>query len=81
MRGQQRDDGAEVYLVVEASWGIGSSDVERAGRRAASLTQIGVRTLPVVAGDHISAEAAALCRAIQVWQGLDGRLIAPTHAH
>ena len=78
VRGQQRDDGAEVYLVVEISWGIGSSDVERAVRRVALLAQIGVRTLPVVAGDHIIEEAAELCRAMHVWQVLEGRLVPPT---
>lgn len=45
----------EVYLVVEISRGIGPGDVERAVRRAVLLAQIGVQTLPVVAGDHIFA--------------------------
>ena len=77
VRGQRREDGAEVYLVVEISWGIGTGDVERAVQRAALLAQTGLQTLPVVAGDHITDEAAELCRAMQVWQVLDGRTISP----
>jgi DNA repair ATPase RecN len=79
VRGQQRDDGTEVYLVVEVSWGIGPSDVERAVRRAALLAQTGIQTLPIVAGDHIIDEAAELCRAMHVWQVLDGRVISPSN--
>jgi hypothetical protein len=77
IRGQRREDGTEVYLVVEVSWGIGTGDVERAVQRAALLAQTGLQTLPVVAGDHITDEAAELCRAMQVWQVLDGRTISP----
>jgi hypothetical protein len=78
VRGQRREDDTEVYLVVEVSWGVGTSDVERAVRRAALLAQTGVQTLPVVAGDHIIDEAAELCRAMHVWQVLDGRVVAPS---
>jgi hypothetical protein len=77
VRGQRQEDGTEVYLVVEVSWGVGTSDVERAARRAALLAQAGVQTLPVVAGDHITDAAAELCRAMRVWQVLDGRTTSP----
>jgi hypothetical protein len=80
VRGQGREDGTDLYLVVEVSWGVGTSDVERAVRRAALLAQTGVQTLSVVAGDHILDEAAELCRAMRVWQVLDGRVIAPSAA-
>jgi hypothetical protein len=80
VRGQRREDGTDLYLVVEVSWAVGTSDVERAVRRAALLAQTGVQTLPVVAGDHIIDEAAELCRAMRVWQVLDGRVIAPSAA-
>jgi hypothetical protein len=80
VRGQRREDSTEVYLVIEVSWGVGTSDVERAVRRAALLAQTGVQTLPVVAGDHIIDEAAELCRAMRVWQVLDGRVITPSAA-
>jgi hypothetical protein len=77
VRGRRRDDGSEVYLVVEVSWGVGPGDVERAVRRASLLTQTGVRTLPVVAGEHITDEAAELARAMHAWQVFDGQVIAP----
>jgi hypothetical protein len=80
VRGQRREDGTDLYLVVEVSWGVGTSDVERAVRRAALLAQTGIQTLPVVADDHIIDEAAELCRAMRVWQVLDGRVIAPSAA-
>lgn len=77
VRGRQRDDGAEVYLVVEVSWGIGTGDVERAVRRASLLAQTGVQTLPVVAGERITDEAAELARAMRTWQVLDGQALSP----
>ena len=77
VRGQRRLDGTEVYLIVEVSWGVGPSDVERAVRRAALLSQTGIQTLPVVAGELITDEAAELSRAMRVWQVLDGRVVSP----
>jgi hypothetical protein len=77
VRGPRRLDGIEAYLVVEVSWGVGTSDVERAVRRAALLSQTGIQTLPVVAGEHITNEAAELSKAMRVWQVLDGRVVAP----
>ncbi len=77
VRGRRRDDGTEVYLVVEVSWGVGNSDVERAARRAALLAQTGVRTMPVVAGQTITDEAAELSQAMQAWQVIDGRIVSP----
>jgi len=79
VRGQRRESQSpdEVYLVVEVSWGVGPGDVERAVRRAALLGQTGLHTLPVVAGERITDEAAELARAMRVWQVLDGRVTAP----
>jgi hypothetical protein len=77
VRGQRRDGSGAVYLVVEVSWGVGPGDVERAVRRAALLSQTGLQTLPVVAGERITAEAAELARAMRAWQVLDGRITAP----
>lgn len=77
VRGQQRESPGEVYLVVEVSWGVGPGDVERAVRRAALLAQTGLQTLPVVAGERSTDEAAELARAMRVWQVLDGRVTAP----
>jgi hypothetical protein len=78
VRGRRRDDGSEVYLVVEVSWGVGTEDVERAVRRASLLAQTGLQTLPVVAGEHITDEAAELARAMHAWQVFDGQVISPT---
>jgi hypothetical protein len=77
VRGRRRDDGSEVYLVVEVSWGVGPGAVERAIRRASLLAQTGVQTLPVVAGEGITDEAAELARAMHAWQVLDGQVISP----
>jgi len=79
VRGQRRESQSpdEVYLVVEVSWGVGPGDVERAVRRAALLGQTGLQTMPVVAGERITDEAAELARAMRVWQVLDGRVTAP----
>ena len=80
VQGQRREGQSpdEVYLVVEVSWGVGPRDVERAVRRAALLGQTGLQTMPVVAGERITDEAAELARAMRVWQVLDGRVTAPT---
>jgi len=70
-------DGTEVYLVVEVSYGVGRSDVERAAQRASLLAKVGILTIPVVAGEWVTAEAEQLARATQVWQVSDGRVVAP----
>lgn len=75
--GRRREDGTEVSLVVEVSWGVGLSDVQRASERAALLARTGVRTLPVVAGFWVTPEAQEPARALQVWQVTDGRVAPP----
>jgi hypothetical protein len=80
VRGRRSEDGTEVYLVVEVSWGVGPHDVERAVQRAHTLAHIGLVTIPVVAGEHILPEAAELARRAQVWQVTDGRAIPPAPA-
>jgi polyhydroxyalkanoate synthesis regulator phasin len=77
VRGRRPEDGSEVYLVVEVSWGVGPHDVERAARRAALLAQAGVVTIPVVAGKQVTAEAIELARRQQVWQVVDGHSLRP----
>lgn len=77
VRGRRREDGAEVYLVVEVSWGVGISDVQRASQRAALLSRTGTPTLPVVAGYWVTPEAQEPARALRVWQVTDGSVIAP----
>jgi hypothetical protein len=80
VRGRRSEDQREVYLVVEVSWGVGPSDVERAVQRAHTLAHLGLVTIPVVAGEHILPEAAELARRAQVWQVTDGRAIPPAAA-
>jgi hypothetical protein len=72
--GKRREDGAEVYLVVEVSWGVGPEDVTRAAKRAALLAKIGTPTVPVVAGRWVTPDAARLAQTMQVRQLTDGRV-------
>ena len=72
VKGRLNTDRSEVYLVVEVSWGVGISDVERASRRAQLLAQTGVAALPVVSGNGITPEAVDRCRELQVWQLIHG---------
>jgi len=77
VRGKRRQDGAEMYLVVEVSWGVGPGDVERAVHRAELFSRTGVTAIPVVAGRRVTPEAAELAQADKVWQLTDGRAIMP----
>jgi hypothetical protein len=81
VRGRRREDGAEVYLVVEVSWGVGTNDVTRAARRAALLAHTGAATIPVVAGKWVTDEAEWLAHEQQVWQLTDGRAVPPEPPH
>jgi hypothetical protein len=80
VRGRRAIDGTEVYLVVEVSWGVGPYDVERAARRAALFTRLGVAVMPVVAGERLTAEAGRLAQQHQVWQLTAGHVIPPEPA-
>jgi len=77
VRGRRRDDGTEVFLVVEVSWGVGLYDLERAVRRAGILGRLVAPVLPVVAGNGVTAEARSRCDEDGVWLVLDGHLVAP----
>ncbi|HEV8715581.1 MAG TPA: hypothetical protein VGX03_22485 [Candidatus Binatia bacterium] len=77
VRGKRKEDGTEVYLVVEVSWGVGPADVERAAQRASLLAKVGTPTIPVVAGEWVTTEADQLARAKQVWKITDGRAVSP----
>ncbi len=70
-------DQEEAYLVVEVSWGVGISDVERAVRRAGQLEKAVKRTFPAVAGKVIIPEAQALAKQLQVIQVTDGQVTWP----
>jgi uncharacterized protein YoxC len=69
------EDGSEVYLVVEASWGIGIEDARRARERAELLARTGRTALGVVAGAWISPDAAETARGLRLWQVADGGLL------
>lgn len=77
MRGKHKQDGTDLYLLVEVSWGVGPYDVEWAARRAALLAQLGTPVIPTVAGKRLTAEAAELAWIKQVWQIMDGYALAP----
>ena len=77
VRGRRRDDGTEVFLVVEVSWGVGLYDLERAVRRAGILGRLVAPVLPMVAGRGVTAEARSRCDADGVWLVLDGRVVPP----
>ena len=80
VRDRGSEDGTEVYLVVEVSWGVGPYDVERAMRHARALSHIGLATIPVVAGEHMLPEAYERACQGQVWQVTDGHAIPPVSA-
>jgi hypothetical protein len=46
-------------------------------RRAALLARAGVATLPVVAGEWVTPEAADAAQSLHVWQLTDGRVVDP----
>jgi hypothetical protein len=55
--GQLRSNDTPRWFVVEASWGLGIKDVERAAQRAAILTQNGAPAIGTVLGRRITADA------------------------
>jgi DNA-binding transcriptional MerR regulator len=77
LRGRRREDGTEVYGMVEVSWGIGLSDVQRAATRATLLARTGMPAIPIVAGFWMTPEAQEPARAFQVWQVTNGRVTPP----
>jgi hypothetical protein len=77
VRGRRREDDQEVYLVVEASWGVGPYDVQRADKRAKLLAKTGLTTLPVVAGMWVTPDGELAARALKVWRVTNGRTVPP----
>lgn len=64
--------GEPIHIAVEVSWMIFPEDVERISRRAAILTEHGVKTFPVVAGEGITPDAKDLAQREKVLVILDG---------
>ena len=73
-RGELWDTGEEVVLVVEASWKVHESDVERAAQRAEVLRRAGLKALPVTAGEEWPEQVEALAFQEQVVITRNGRV-------
>ena len=72
--GKLRDTGESIVLVMEASWWVESSDVERAAERAEILRDAGLKALPVAAGKEWSKELETLARLRHVAMVHDGHI-------
>ncbi len=72
--GRLRETGEPVLLVVEASWRVERSDVERARERAQVLCRAGLKAVPVAAGKEWPSEVEALAYEKQVVVVQDGRV-------
>ena len=76
-RGRRRDTDSPTYLVVEVSAGVGTSNVERAARRAALLAKTGVPAVPLVAGLWMNEGAQHRAPELGVWQVSEGTAVSP----
>jgi hypothetical protein len=72
--GKLWDTGEEVVLVLEASWKVHESDVERAVQRAEVLRRAGLKALPVTAGEEWPEQVEALALRERVVITRDGRV-------
>ena len=70
--GQLRSNDTPRWFVVEASWGLGMTDVERAAQRAAILTQNGAPAIGTVLGRRITANARKRAQQLGVLVVLNG---------
>ena len=66
VRGQRRDNGSAILLVIEVAPEIGAADIEQALHRALLWTKLGIPAQPAVAGLAISAEGAQIAHDQQV---------------
>lgn len=64
--GKLWETGEEVILVLEASWTVHETDVERAAQRVEVLRRIGLKALPVTAGEEWPEQVEALA----LWEGV-----------
>lgn len=72
--GKLWETGEEVVLVVEASWKVHESDVERAVQRAEVLRRAGLKALPVTAGEEWPQQVEALALRERVVITQNGRV-------
>jgi hypothetical protein len=70
VRGQRRDNGSAILLVIEVAPDIDATEVEQALGRAALWAKLGVPTQPAVAGLTLSAEGARLAHDRHVFVSL-----------
>ena len=70
--GHLRSNDTPHWFVVEASWGLGMTDVERAAQRAAILTQNGAPAIGTVLGRRITADARKRAQQLGVLVVLNG---------
>jgi hypothetical protein len=72
VHGHLRSNDEPRWFVVEASWGLGISDVERAARRASILTQHFAPAIGTVLGRRIAADARKRAQELGVLVVLNG---------
>jgi len=72
--GKLWETGEEVVLVLEASWKVHESDVERAVQRAEVLRRAGLKALPVTAGEEWPEQVEALALRERVVITRNGRV-------
>jgi len=70
--GHLRSNDTPRWFVVDASWGLGMTDVERAAQRAAILTQNGAPAIGTVLGRRITADARKRAQQLGVLVVLNG---------
>ncbi len=67
-----------VYVVLEASWVVDESDMERAIRRAAILQRLGYPAVPVVGGVEVATPVIRAATEGSVVLALDGKVLGET---
>jgi hypothetical protein len=72
VHGHLRSNDEPRWFVVEASWGLGTSDVEHAARRASILTQHFAPAIGMVLGRRIAADARKRAQELGVLVVLNG---------
>jgi hypothetical protein len=72
--GRLRISDDHLYLVIEASYVVESTDVARARDRADVLRRAGLRAVPVAAGQRWASPATALAETLEVVRLTDGSL-------
>ncbi|MDW8122505.1 MAG: hypothetical protein RMK62_09365, partial [Armatimonadota bacterium] len=70
--GRLKKDGTVSRVVVEVSWTIGRSDVQRARERAQILSRLGVPTVAIVCGSAIGEQVLHEAAEQNVWVLVDG---------